>query len=156
MLRQLQKIKWSSKMIQNPHQKHSRWFEFFDGAGPEVAKKKKDKTALENHMKLKGCFRTTLKAFLMILNLYIFYGVGWQDGKKKIPKAKNMPILPQKNVKPAFAKAWIEMCCCKYFFAWRLPSKKIKASHIHLPMWLYKPEIKDFSPHCKVPFEYRQ
>ena len=41
----------------------------------------------------------------MILNLYIFYGVGWQDGKKKIPKAKNMPILPQKNVKPAFAKA---------------------------------------------------
>jgi len=56
-------------------------------------------------MKLKGCVRTTLKAFLMILNLYIFYGAGRGDGKKKIPKAKNMPILPQKNVKPAFAKA---------------------------------------------------
>ena len=28
-----------------------------------------------------------------------------QAGGMAIPKAKNMPILPQKNVKPAFAKA---------------------------------------------------
>ena len=70
-----------------------------------MVKKKEDKTASENHMKLKGCSKSTLKEFLMILSLYIFYGAGWQDGKKKIPKAKNMPILPQKNVKPAFAKA---------------------------------------------------
>lgn len=64
------------------------------------------KTASENQMKLKDDSKSTSKAFLMILSLYIFYVAGWRNGKiKKRSKTKNVPILPQKNVEAAFAKA---------------------------------------------------
>ena len=63
-----------------------------------------------------------------------------------------MSILSQKNYQEAYTSTWIEVHCRKPLLTWRISSGKAKASDIHLPMWLYKPEIKNFWSHCKASF----